>query len=199
MNPFAGFQRGGRGGAHEISPDEIFNMFFQGAQGGHGFRAQSGRAGGRQQPQQAAGGGGIFQQLMQFLPIILLVLMSFSSLGGNQQQQIYSLRQEGSYNIPRKTSTYGISPDIPFYVGNSFVTSYPSYSNNYKQVERSVEMDYREQLSIRCGSEREFKNRRLYQARFSTSQSREDAEKLGTPACDEFIKRFQSTNNRHRQ
>jgi hypothetical protein len=28
VNPFAGFQRG-RGGAHEISPDEIFNMFFQ--------------------------------------------------------------------------------------------------------------------------------------------------------------------------
>jgi DnaJ-class molecular chaperone len=92
VNPFGGFQRG-RGGAHEISPDELFNMFFQGAGGGQGFRAQfGGRAGGRQQPQQQPRGegqqGGLLQQLMQFLPIIMLVLMSFSSLGGNQQQQV---------------------------------------------------------------------------------------------------------------
>ena len=68
---------------------------FQGAAGGHGFRTQFGRGGGRHHqgqgpPQQAQQQqqGGILAQIMQFLPIVMLVLMSFSSLGGNQQQQV---------------------------------------------------------------------------------------------------------------
>jgi hypothetical protein len=82
-----------------------------------------------------------------------------------------------------------VSPKIPFYVNNAFQASYPVYSSNYKQVERAVEMDYREQLSVRCGSEREFKNRRVYQARFSTSLARQEADSLSEPACEEFKKR----------
>ena len=149
--------RGGMHGMHEVSPEDLFNMFFQGAAGpgfrahfgapgrfpgqhGNGFRQQQQRGQGNRQ--EAAGDQGrpsLAGQLIQFLPILLLILMSFSSLGG-RQQQVYSLRRDGQYSIKKMTQTDNISPDIPFYVPASFERTHPSYSPNYRQVERAVEV-----------------------------------------------------------
>lgn len=177
-----GGRGGGMHGMHEVSPEELFNMFFQGA-AGPGFRANFGGPGGlrgggggfrnfNQQRQQHRGGEGAEQQgqpslagqLMQFLPILLLILMSFSSFGG-RQQQLYSLRRDGQYSLKKSTHTEGVSPDIAFWVPPTFERSHPAYSPSYRQVERAVEVDYREQLGVQCASEREFKHRRMFQVR----------------------------------
>ena len=93
--------RHGRGGAQEVSPEDIFNMFFGGgAPGGgmhrgpggfhvysngfgfggggmpQGFRGQRQGPGQQQQQQQQAQGGG-FGQLIQLMPLILIMLLSF--------------------------------------------------------------------------------------------------------------------------
>jgi len=34
-----------------------------------------------------------------------------------------------------------------------------------RQIERAVEVDYREQLGVQCASEKEFKHRRIFQVR----------------------------------
>ena len=150
-----GGRGGGMHGMHEVSPEDLFNMFFQGAAGpgfrahfggpgrfpgqpGNGFRQQRGQ-GNRQEAAGDQGRPSLAGQLIQFLPILLLILMSFSSLGG-RQQQVYSLRRDGQYSIKKMTQTENISPDIAFYVPASFERTHPTYSPNYRQVERAVEV-----------------------------------------------------------
>ena len=183
-----GMGGGGMHNMHEVSPEELFNMFFQGAAGpgfrnfgGQGFRGGGGgfrnfnqqqRPRGEQQGQPSMAG-----QLMQFLPIILLILMSFSSLGG-RQQQLYSLRRDGQYSLKKTTHLENVSPDIPFWVPPTFDRSHPSYSPLYRQVERAVEVDYREQLGVQCASEREFKHRRIFQVRTALHSTSEQSKRL---------------------
>ena len=96
--------RGRGGGAQEVSPEDIFNMFFGGgAPGGgggmhrgpggfhvysngfgfggggmpQGFRGQRQGPGQQQQRQQQQAQGGGFAQLLQLLPLILIMLLSF--------------------------------------------------------------------------------------------------------------------------
>jgi hypothetical protein len=92
----------------------------------------------------------------------MLILMSLSSLGGNTAP-VYSLDRQGYYQIPRKTQMLGVSPEITFYVGSNFQQKYPAYSDQYRRVERAVELDYREKLGMACGAEKELRNRRIYQ------------------------------------
>mmetsp|Transcript_33836 Transcript_33836/g.49123 ORF Transcript_33836/g.49123 Transcript_33836/m.49123 type:complete len:339 (-) Transcript_33836:701-1717(-) len=128
----AGFHGAFRGqGFHEVSPEDIFNMFFQGA-AGPGFRAHFGRAGGggfRQQRHSTGDEGdeqrqpqrSIFQQLFQFLPIILMVLMSISSFSSNNVQPVFSLHPQGAYQLKKTTQArYGVSPGMEYYVNGQF-------------------------------------------------------------------------------
>lgn len=112
-----GFPGGfGGGGMHEVSPEDILNMFFTGAAGPQ-FRGRFGgaRGGGRafhfgggfprqgrQQPQhheedndgrgrqRGAGtqqqGPSLFQQLVQLLPVLFMLLVTLSSYGGSSYQ-----------------------------------------------------------------------------------------------------------------
>jgi curved DNA-binding protein CbpA len=175
---FGGMHGGFRSanGMHEVSPEELFNMFFQGA--GPGFRAQFGGAGGgrthgrhrgHHQQQHRQGGdhgqtGGIsMQQLFQFLPIILMLLMSFSSFSGTSQQPVYSLFPQGVMQKQRATSMPGISPDIKFYVDSSFERTYKPASEVYRKIEKQVEAEYKDTLAHKCSNEKAYKKNRQYQ------------------------------------
>jgi DnaJ family protein B protein 12 len=105
-NAFRRQQGGGAGmNPQNMSPEDIFNMFFSGGMpagaggaGGPGFRVytngfggnQGFGAGARRRPQHQAGGaaqeqdggGGGLGQLMQLLPLLLLFLMSFFNMPG---------------------------------------------------------------------------------------------------------------------
>ena len=178
----AGGDHSGSGGAngftHEMSPEEIFNMFFQnaGGMGPGGFRmhfgpgmrmnrrygAAHGGGDGYEQPQQGRGWG----PLLQLLPMLLLFLMSFFSLqsnGGNEA--VYSLSPYGRYVIPRQTSTYGITNNIPYFVNEEFSMKYGRSAQELRRVERSVEADFREKLIRRCRQETEYKSRMKNQVR----------------------------------
>lgn len=130
-----------RGGMHgEMSPEDIFNMFFNGPGGasfhGSGFRTY--RFGGRppfqpREPRRADNDQvNPFQQLLQVLPLILLFLMSFSSFnafGGSGGPSFY-LHQHGSFTIRRTTTIPGISKGIPYYVDRSFQQTYTNPANS---------------------------------------------------------------------
>jgi DnaJ family protein B protein 12 len=176
---------GGRG--HDVSPEEIFNMFFQGA--GPGFQAQFGRGGGgfhsfnfggngkfRQQQQQQQRGGGrqgeqqppanMFQTLLQFLPIIVMILLTFSNYSSNYNSPLFAFVPQGQYQHERYTSSRGVSLDIKYYVNNQFLQQYPrKESENLRKIEKEVENEYKHYLQQRCGNEKAHKNSLLYQVR----------------------------------
>ena len=197
---------GGRGfnGRHpaEMSPEELFNMFFQGAargggahmggahMGGPGFRMHfGGMPQGRQRDEQANGGS--FQQLMGFLPIILLFLMSFSPFGNNNyasNERVFTFSQSGAYSVPRETSMNGVVKDIPYFVTPKFRNKYgKSYSDLYK-VEKAVEREFRDFKLNSCYLEAQNKAKRVNKAKWAFKE-KEFIERIisePVPSCDEY-------------
>lgn len=123
-----GFQGGAfRGGGVEMTPEDLFNMFFTGGLGGMhggGFGGRNFQQRRRQQqqqpqaeerfPQQQQQQGG-FMQLLQLLPIIVLFLMSFANSGTSQPA--FSLHSVPPYMIPRYTPP---PLKVPYYVTEQF-------------------------------------------------------------------------------
>ena len=165
---------GGRGGGgihvHEINPEEIFNMFFNG-QGMHGFRAGGGRNGGfreqqryeredsrgRRHQQQPREPPSLFMQLLQFLPIIILFLMSMQSFGGNNQPS-YTFMAQGNFKELRKTTSAGAIPGIPYYVQPNFLKTFKPGSLNFQRLETAISTDYRDLVAQECGREKQRRN-----------------------------------------
>lgn len=171
------------GGGRDVSPEEIFNMFFQGA--GPGFQAHFGRGGfntfhfngfdgqerrnrrqQQQQQQQQQGQPNILQQLLQFLPIIIMLVMTFSNYSGNYNQPLYTFVPQGAYQHERFTSSPGISNDIKYYVNNEFLKQYPRKdTSTYRKIEKEIEIDYKHHLQQKCNSEKNYYNNLKYQVR----------------------------------
>jgi DnaJ family protein B protein 12 len=201
-------QRGGGGGGHpgfsgfraqnfgaspfgdELSPEDLFNMFFGGGEGinmanmrqggsfsfgggpafssatfvGPGFRARSFNT---------AGGGNHYQQaqpqqqrsgwsiLIQILPLILLFGYTLFSGLLTDETPIFSFQATSVYSQPRYTSDHR----VPYYVDpNAFK---PYLSNNYKllKVEQQVEVDWVRSLQQNCMQERKQQQIKLNNAR----------------------------------
>ncbi|KAL0964745.1 hypothetical protein UPYG_G00328320 [Umbra pygmaea] len=144
----------------DISPEDLFNMFFGGGFPGSNIHVhRNGRyqrpAG--QQGQQREGGFALFVQL---LPIVILVVVSALS-----QMMVsaapYSLSFRLSVGHTHKRYTESLR--VPYYVGDTFAREYQGL--NLKSVERSVEDDYISNLRNNCWKEKQQKEGLLYRAR----------------------------------
>lgn len=201
--------RGGQG-FHEVSPEDIFNIFFQGA-AGPGFRAHFGRTGGAafrtggnrrgaaffEQAEDPSGDDSnrgqrsLLQQIFQFLPIILLLLMSFSSFSTNNVQPSFTLQPRGTYQLRKTTNgRYGAIPGVPYYVNNQFDQTFLNSPDKMKHVEREVEMAYGQQLREQCAREKQVRQNKIYQAAFGSYETRKKAEATPMPSCAELQQRF---------
>uniref|UniRef100_A0A7S1BJR3 J domain-containing protein n=2 Tax=Corethron hystrix TaxID=216773 RepID=A0A7S1BJR3_9STRA len=186
---------GGMGRTHfnqqEVSPEEIFKMFFGGGVGpmggmgggvhmGPGFRVYSTGFGGpqfrsaRQQPQQGQPQRQqeqfSWQSLIQFVPLLFLVILSFisspdestnSHTGGSQY---FSLTHSPPYIHLRETKLSTVK-DIPYYVTTSFLKRYERDRYVLAQVERLVENSYENYLIKECSSQKIFKGQLEKKAR----------------------------------
>ncbi|XP_077206562.1 dnaJ homolog subfamily B member 12 [Paroedura picta] len=172
-----------RGFEADISPEDLFNMFF-----GGGFPSSNVHvySNGRmrytyQQRQdrrehQGDGGLGLFVQLM---PILILIIVSALS-----QMMVssppYSLSHRPSVGHIHKRATEHLK--VAYYVADSFAEEYTGA--NLKNVERSVEDDYIANLRNNCWKEKQQKEGLLYRARyFGDSDLYQRAQKMGTPSC----------------
>ena len=204
-HPGAGAFHGFRGqGFHEVSPEEIFNIFFQGA-AGPGFRAHFGRAGGggfrsaranrhfdeeNRDDDRNTNQKSFLQQIFQLVPIILMLLMSFSSFSSNSSQPTFVLHPQGVYQLKKTTdSRYGVSPGIDYYVSSQFDSIYKHTDKMYR-VEKEVEGEYKVHLSQLCSQQKQIRNNKIYQANFASYETRRKAEATPMPACTEWQKRF---------
>uniref|UniRef100_A0A6I8P9E9 DnaJ heat shock protein family (Hsp40) member B12 n=1 Tax=Ornithorhynchus anatinus TaxID=9258 RepID=A0A6I8P9E9_ORNAN len=172
-----------RGFEADISPEDLFNMFF-----GSGFPASNIHvySNGRmryayhqrhdRQENQGDGGLGLFVQLM---PILILIIVSALS-----QMMVssppYSLSHRPSVGHVHRRVTDHLK--VVYYVGDSFAEEFTG--SNLKTVERNVEDDFVANLRNNCWKEKQQKEGLLYRARyFGDTDLYHKAQRMGTPSC----------------
>ncbi|XP_077482768.1 dnaJ homolog subfamily B member 12b [Stigmatopora argus] len=164
----------------DISPEDLFNMFF-----GGGYPTSSNHAytNGRmrhQRPQrrerQRDGGLALFVQIM---PILILVIVSALSQM-MVKNPAYSLSYRPSAGHTQKKLTANLK--VVYYVAENF----PKDVNhdNLKRLEETVEDDYISNLRNNCWKEKQQKEGMLYRARyFGDIDFYQRAQKARTPSC----------------
>lgn len=182
----AGGSGGGGGFGHggfnmngqEVSPEELFEMFFRGGGfGGPGMRTRTFhfgggrggmRGGGRraqEEQENRGGGGGGFMQILQLLPILLLFLMSFGGSSTSSYdytgRMAYSLAKQGNFINAKFTTLLGKDVSIPYYVTDTFAAKYGRSSTELKKVEQQVYFEYQDVLFNKCSQEKERKRQRV--------------------------------------
>lgn len=165
----------------DISPEDLFNMFFGGgypASNGHAYTNSRMRfqrpPPRRERPRE--GGLALFVQVM---PILLLVIVSaLSQLMVNSPAYSLSFRPSAGYSQKRLTENL----KVPYYVGEHFSREFTGV--NLKNLEKSVEDDYISNLRNNCWKEKQQKEGMLYRARyFGDTDLYERAQRARTPSC----------------
>ncbi|XP_033835364.1 dnaJ homolog subfamily B member 12a [Periophthalmus magnuspinnatus] len=167
----------------DISPEDLFNMFFGGGfptSNVHVYRNGRMHFGHHntheRREQQRDGGLALFVQLMPIL--ILIIVSALSQLMVTQPPYSLSYRPSAGHIHKRHTA----SLKVLYYVGERFNEEYSG--NSLKNVERSVEEDYISNLRNNCWKEKQQKEGLLYRARyFGDSELYQRAQRMGTPSC----------------
>ncbi|KAL2083585.1 hypothetical protein ACEWY4_021358 [Coilia grayii] len=170
----------------DISPEDLFNMFFGGGfpssnvhvysngrmRNGHHYRAD-------RREHQREGGLALFVQLMPLL--ILIIVSTLSQMMVADPPYSLSHRPSVGHVNRRQTDTL----KVPYYVNDHFTEEYPG--TKLKTVERNVEDDYISNLRNNCWKEKQHKEGLLYRARyFGDSDLYQRAQKMGTPSCSKL-------------
>lgn len=189
--------REGRAFEGDITPEEIFNMFFSGglASGNFSRRWQSNSSRRNHQYNQNnhhhAGAQGEHQDvspginlLVQLLPVLVLISLSLASYW-LQQDPPYSLHATSKYVFRRTLEPY----NIPYYVKDDFEKQYKG--QELKRIEAQVLDDYLLELRNRCIRERAYKENMLHRAYYIYYQNEkliEEAKNIQTPSCSSHEK-----------
>lgn len=163
----------------DISPEEVFNMFF-----GGGFPSGNVYSYGRHSSRRHAGQPEAetnYTMLLQLAPILMLVVLSLLS-SFLVSDPHYSLSRTEKYQYMRQTKNL----KIPYWVKRDFSTE---YHGSMRQLEQSVESDYLENLRHQCFKERTVKENMLWRARHYSDQNMYNrASQMATPSCSKLDK-----------
>ncbi|KAJ2498598.1 Chaperone protein dnaJ [Coemansia sp. RSA 1972] len=193
----------------EISPEDLFNMFFGGDFGQ--FNVQFGPNGGiprsgvrfgrrpafQRGAQAQDGQTGVWASCMQMLPILLLIFSFFATsivslLFGGDSTPSFAFERTSRYSNSRVTNARNV---VYWVNSNEFSKSALDRAPaQLWQFERDVEVEYISQLQRRCRQEREHKRNQIYlsQGWFGLGSDKkrlETAHAIPLPACDE-LRRF---------
>mmetsp|Transcript_11014 Transcript_11014/g.29828 ORF Transcript_11014/g.29828 Transcript_11014/m.29828 type:complete len:284 (-) Transcript_11014:12-863(-) len=185
---FGGAQHRG-GGVHpdDLTPEDVFNMFFgipPGArrQQRHYTYAQPGA---RRQQGGAARTEASGFALVQVLPLLLLLVMSFIS-SVEFESAPFELKSQGSYRIERETERAGVK----YFVPESFDLDYAHSRLALGRIEEAVEQEVLRAVSKQCTFEKK-QQTRMFEAANAHSPGREQesmlekAHAFRTLSCEE--------------
>jgi len=191
----------GRAFEGNISPEEIFSMFFNGgfASGSFSRRGwqtnsnshrhrhhyssnshQSNNHSGQQSDQEVSPG---LNLLVQLLPVLVLISLSLASYW-LQTDPPYSLHPTTKYIFRRSIEKFGIE----YYVKEDFEKQYRG--QELKRIESQVFEDYLYELRNRCLREKNYKDSMLYRAQYVYFSEKllDEARNLKTPSCTQYEK-----------
>ena len=181
-----GMHRGPGGGvyAEELTPEDIFNMFFGMPPAGHARQRQQQQQRYHYQNQRGQQAE-VNMNLVQLAPFALMLLLSvFSSLPIGGEATPYSLRPADSYTLERATEGLG----VPYYVADTFEMRHAD-PETLRQVEARVEADTLQRVRRRCQAERTSKQRMVDAANQNKGEERsrmfEAADAVEMRWCDE--------------
>ncbi|XP_035224868.1 dnaJ homolog subfamily B member 1-like isoform X2 [Stegodyphus dumicola] len=162
----------------DITPEELYNMFFHGNSNmffqGQTFVRRDGRWQ-RYQTRPPYEDGR--STLMQILPLVFIILVSVLS-SFFVSDPPYSLQRTTKYLYEQKTSNL----DVPYYVRENFLED---YKGRIPHIERQVEEEYIVTIRTSCFRERNYKENMIWRAKHFKDISLEiKARELRTPSCD---------------
>ncbi|NXA54422.1 DJB14 protein, partial [Nothocercus julius] len=180
-----------RGCEADITPEDLFNMFFGGAfPTGSVHSFSNGRAGyshpnqhrqsGPEREEERGDGG--FSMFIQLMPIIVLILVSLLSqlMVSNPPYALYPRPSTGQ-TIKMQTENLGVI----YYVNKDFRNEYKGVS--IQKVEKSVEEDYVSNIRNNCWKERQQKTDLLYAAKvYRDDRLRKKADSMSMDNCKEL-------------
>lgn len=143
----------------EVSPEDLFNMFF----GGGGVNFGPGNRAQRRQQQRRYQEDDIgVVGLAQMMPVILLILVAiFALLFSTESEPLYTFYPTTTNNNLRNTK----SNHINYYVNpQSFDTQVKNNINRFRRTENQIEMDWLHELRVACQSEQRMRANLLAQA-----------------------------------
>lgn len=164
----------------DISPEDVFNMFFGGGFPSSNTRVYSnGRMRSQRPERRERQRDGGLALLIQVMPILLLVIVSaLSQMMVARPSYSLSFRPSVGHTHKRLTETLR----VPYYVGDHFTKDYKD--GNLKSLERSVEDEFISNLRNNCWKEKQQKEGLLYRARyFGDNELLQRAQKMGMPNC----------------
>ncbi|XP_076004227.1 dnaJ homolog subfamily B member 14 [Genypterus blacodes] len=177
-----------RGFEADITPEDLFNMFFGGgfpSSSTHTFTngrgSYSNQTDSRQERTEERGDGG-FSMFIQLMPIVVLILVSILS-----QMMVspppYSLYSRPSTGQTIKRQTENLRVD--YYVGKGFKSEHKGAA--LQQIEKNVEEDYVSNVRNNCWKERQTKTDLLYAAKvYRDDRMRKKAELMTMDNCREL-------------
>ncbi|XP_077594519.1 dnaJ homolog subfamily B member 12b [Stigmatopora nigra] len=161
----------------DISPEDLFNMFFGGGYPTSSNHAYTNERMRHQRPQrrerQRDGGLALF---VQIIPILILVIVSALSQM-MVKNPAYSLSYRPSAGHTQKRLTGNLK--VAYYVAENF-----HKDDNLKRLEEAVEEDFISNLRNNCWKEKQQKEGMLYRARyFGDTDLYQRAQRARTPSC----------------
>uniref|UniRef100_A0A7E4UNK9 J domain-containing protein n=1 Tax=Panagrellus redivivus TaxID=6233 RepID=A0A7E4UNK9_PANRE len=164
----------GRGFEAEMSPEDIFEMFFGGGfPNGSVYRRRAHFQFRREEPQEPQT---LLGNIFHILPLLVLLFggLFMQFLVG---EPAYSLSREGDYVYPRITRDLRVN----YYVKKNFESDYRS---KLGQIESHVENEYITQLRMRCYKEKNNRESMLWTAKMRGDQGLwKKAQEMNMPSC----------------
>lgn len=189
----------------DLTPEDIFNMFFGGVQTQRRPRQQQRRQ--YQQPQQHQHHHhqqqqqpdlmSLLSQFAHFLPLLLLLFFSFLNApsgltGGSHSSQaqdasnLFSLSR--SHNHPQHRQTRAHMPTVDYFVDTSFAYRYARDSRALQQIENLVVRSKQRALEQQCNQQKAAKDKAEQKARklsgAAAAQAMSEAFEMGLDACE---------------
>ncbi|CAJ0580001.1 unnamed protein product, partial [Mesorhabditis spiculigera] len=171
-----------RGFESEMTPEEIFNMFFGGGfPGDGGFQRRRGPV-----PRQHHHEGREDSPYTPFLQLFPLIAMLVLGLIAQflVSDPTFSLHQNSKYTVRRETTEL----KVPYFVKPDFLQN---YKGQLKRIENQVEDEYVQQLRMQCYKENNQKETMIYRARiYQDIDLLRRAQNLKMDACQRLEKLY---------